>query len=189
MSHSVWLRLWIPYDESPHLHIQFISGTYSVFDHFTAHWTLQPLLNGCLYMDVHSLLHLCLDPTCLHVHQALWLYSASSMSFSCNDEGQCFRKLHIQLCTLACEAVKSQGCRRTGYQMCFLIICSAAYQQQIRELGWKSFSVARQPISQQRKTELLFDVLSYYLYFSHHCKTNFIPAVIPTGLCHFWDQK
>ena len=38
--------------------------------------------------------------------------------------------------------------RRTGYQLYFLIICSVAYQQQIRELSWDSLFPHRCPACQ-----------------------------------------
>lgn len=132
--------------------------TYNLFQALRAYLIILQHSELCslfwMAVSIWACIHYCICVWILHVCMCIRT-SASSMSLFCNNEGQRFRKLHIQLCTLACEAVKSQGCRRTGYQMCFLIICSCAYQQQIRELCWKSFSVACQPISQQRKTELL----------------------------------
>lgn len=160
---------WIPYDKCLQPHMQFISVVWSFYSTVNSAASSE-------WLSLYGRAYIIAFVSGSHMFSCAsgLVTSASSMSLSCSDEGQRFRKLHIQLC--ACEDVKSQGWRRTGYQMCFLIICSSAYQQQIRELCWKAFSVACQPISQQRKTELLSPLQNQ-------------TAVIPTGLCHFWDQK
>ena len=88
---------------------------------------------------------LCLQSPCCQ-HMVSGRVKLQTAAF-CSTEGLHLIREHIRMCVvevvLLWSSAQHWACRRTGYQLCFLIICSAAYQRQIRELAGEWFSLQR----------------------------------------------
>lgn len=105
--------------------------------------------------------------------QQLFVALKDSISLGCVQFGVCSRR-------------QNWACIRTGYQFSFLIICSAAYLEEIRELGRESFSPstpACQRFPQQPKMRIkLSDLLSYIYVF-------LTETFFQMGFCNFYILK
>lgn len=111
-----------------------------MFDHFTVRCTLKTD-SECVWGHIHYCVCIPSYNSCARALQlCVWFpgrqHSVGVKLLTVN--AFVARKDIVSRGTLSapvcmCVAVRSQVCKRTGYQSCSLIICSAAYHQQIRE--------------------------------------------------------